>query len=804
MSPCVEGIEVSHSVSTPTQHPSMQVASGADLAAKVVPWHAPRMRAPVAISGLGISLLGAAWAASVACLPSSGTAPRAAPVATAATPKGANGTKGPAGGICSFHDLPRTPPKDARRRRALLVGIESYEAPRKPKLETVDEWPDLRGPGNDLRAVGSFLHEQGFDVRCLFDAEATKANVLSAFRSHLIEGVRGGRPMGEEDVALFYFSGHGQQIPDDVDRDEVDGFDEALVPFDHRGSRDHQGHIRDDELRALVAEVEAKTRSFAVILDSCHSGSATRGPLASRGKEPSGEPVLHPPLTNGKFRRLQGHSRDYGGPRTVVLSAARAYQPAREHRTLSGDVYGAFTYLLVDALRRASGGGRIAQMTYGDLVREVSARLPGLGLDQEPLLEGEASQVLFSGALLPRPPSFELDELEISKYTRLRGGSVHGLSTGAVLALFEPGVDIGRASRDEMKTAPRVAVREVRVAVSFVEPVDDSGKPLSGKPRRKLAERFERGAQAVVVEQPSVADLLVRVDVHREAVAKAIDTLREDGVAIALAPKKANEWDLSVERVTSDKEETCGADASPRPVVILATNGEPLPIPVGKGRPPRRCFDESAAGAAKVIEQALRAHQVRTRLLALAPAFGEPGLSVALKVQPLGQLYKGGRCAPDPSADAKEVGPGQLVMAPGSCFRLAVKSSESRPVFVSVLAIDPDLSITALFPDEDATDDRLEPGASPTLPGTFFTEPPGGKTIFKLIATTERVNTRMLEFSPMGIEEQLARTRGARRGASSALQQLLLERGAGVRSASGRVPDLEPWGTATAELSVRE
>ncbi|EIN14223.1 peptidase C14 [Punctularia strigosozonata HHB-11173 SS5] len=45
------------------------------------------------------------------------------------------------------------------------------------------------------------------------------------------------------DSLFFHFSGHGKQIPD-LDGDETDGYDEAIVPLDYGQT----GYITDDEM----------------------------------------------------------------------------------------------------------------------------------------------------------------------------------------------------------------------------------------------------------------------------------------------------------------------------------------------------------------------------------------------------------------------------------------------------------------------------------------------------------------------------------------------------------------------------
>jgi hypothetical protein len=86
---------------------------------------------------------------------------------------------------------------------------------------------------------------------------------------------------------MLYYSGHGSQMPD-ISKDETDGLDETIVPYDSRlpGKFD----ISDDELNALLKKLAAKTSNITVILDSCHSGTFSRGTSTIRRIEPDTRP----------------------------------------------------------------------------------------------------------------------------------------------------------------------------------------------------------------------------------------------------------------------------------------------------------------------------------------------------------------------------------------------------------------------------------------------------------------------------------------------------------------------------------
>ena len=102
-------------------------------------------------------------------------------------------------------------------------------------------------------------------VHVVLDEAATRAGVLAGLNKIVKES----RP---NDVVYIHYSGHGSQVKD-LDGDESDQLDETIVPQD--GRTDGVPDITDDELEAILSQL--KTSQAVVVLDSCHSGTATRG-----------------------------------------------------------------------------------------------------------------------------------------------------------------------------------------------------------------------------------------------------------------------------------------------------------------------------------------------------------------------------------------------------------------------------------------------------------------------------------------------------------------------------------------------
>jgi uncharacterized caspase-like protein len=156
---------------------------------------------------------------------------------------------------------------------ALLVGINDYG----PDIESLD------GCLNDVDLFHEYLKHHvapaALAVEILKNGDATRANVVDRFRTHLRKAASG-------DVALFQFCGHGAQWASNAAFREAfpDGKDEGLVCSDSRRPGGYD--LADKELAVLIAEVAATGAHVAVLFDCCHSGSGTREVTTRRGLKP--------------------------------------------------------------------------------------------------------------------------------------------------------------------------------------------------------------------------------------------------------------------------------------------------------------------------------------------------------------------------------------------------------------------------------------------------------------------------------------------------------------------------------------
>ncbi|MEO5353402.1 MAG: caspase family protein [Magnetococcus sp. XQGC-1] len=179
-------------------------------------------------------------------------------------------------------------------KKALLVGINQY-AHINPLSGCVNDVKDM---ANTLTSLGIVPAQPG-SMRILTDGNATRANILEGLK-WLVSGAKRG------DLLVFHYSGHGSYVVD-TSGDEVDGKDETICPQDMRVDRDM---ITDDTLADLFKGINPNEVTLEVILDSCHSGTATRG-LRLPGEEQSTIRGISPSLDHSFFAdanpRLNSH-----------------------------------------------------------------------------------------------------------------------------------------------------------------------------------------------------------------------------------------------------------------------------------------------------------------------------------------------------------------------------------------------------------------------------------------------------------------------------------------------------------------
>lgn len=348
--------------------------------------------------------------------------------------------------FCARFDMPAAKPAfdgatDGSQKIALLIGVNDY----------ADKTISFTGhPERDVCLMRHALITRfGFapeDVAVLVNEEATRDAVLDAIRTRLIDRA------ADNGAVVFYYSGHGSQIPDtDGDETRYDGLDETIVPYD--GTKDGARHIRDDEFEALFAELSKKSAHMAVIFDSCHSGDATRSlgrskALPAPAAAPQSGGRAEPP---GEF--------DY-----AFLAAAApeelAYTPA------AGETASVFTGALTDILLNLE-----TPRSYREIADLVRTRLANGGGGQQPRAEGVLKDNIFLGSERVMRSPFVRAQQEIdfpNAAVRLDAGALSGLAVGAIYEIYPlDAVIAGDTPQLRGKALGRVEVMATRPTFSY-------------------------------------------------------------------------------------------------------------------------------------------------------------------------------------------------------------------------------------------------------------------------------------------------------------------------------------------------
>jgi hypothetical protein len=279
--------------------------------------------------------------------------------------------------------------------------------------------------------MSAVLQECGFapqDIRTCLDRRATAAGILERM-AWLVDDLRPG------DERVFFYSGHGAQMPVYGPTDEPDRLVETLVPCDFDWSPETS--ITDEHIYQFYSQLPYDAR-LAMIFDCCHSGGVHRqGGSRARGITPPDDirhrqlkwdlktqmwvdrgfqrinpdfstatkanaaffgkdgaklrlgraGVLRAQTQKAEYRRAKQDQDGPVGPYLpLIIEACGEDQLSYEYRH-GATSYGAFTFCLASLLREKKGG------TFAELVTAAKDRLVELQYGQTPQILGPTEVV---------------------------------------------------------------------------------------------------------------------------------------------------------------------------------------------------------------------------------------------------------------------------------------------------------------------------------------------------------------------------------------------------------------------------
>lgn len=645
------------------------------------------------------------------------------------------------------------------RKLALLVAIDHYGAKYTPEVPRGQQWGELMGTVNDVMVLAAELEGRGFDVKLLLNRQATRQGIKEAFRAHLIDNAQAGRG----DVLLFHYSGHGQQIPDDNGApDEVDGYDEALVPFDNHGTRDPKGHLRDEALGALIAEASGKTPNVVVSLDSCHSGTGTRGMLKVRGGPPTLKPAEVRGATVDDASGLMPRGAS-GGRGYVLLSATLPEQLAKEITDPdTGQDMGAYTWGLVRALRRADGA-----TTYQQLLEEIAAEIGARVRDQNPQAEGDVEKLLFSGLWSSAPRHHPIVTVNRQREVVIRAGRLHGLVPGTVLGLYK-----ATGAMDPEAPLVRAEVVRVELGLAWARPTG----PFLGI-------ELVRGRALELLTQHTPLKMRVLVPSESGELGEAIAAMPycvSVSPAEAVTPRGTPTWDVRL----------IVAEGAAR---LERVDGTTVPIPIGPEKPMRETIGLTQPEA---LAQALRVEFRRRRLHSLSNTDAATRAAVSLGARRVEAVAVPGE--PPRIKKVLSVLPadGTAAVSVGDVVQFTMANRSDRALYVSIVELSADGQVNILYPlGTGGGENRLRPGEVRVMSAPLFLMvPPAGSATWKLIATEDRIDFSALALKIDDVGERFI--------GRSPLTRLMADTLGATQARAVSTPNERTWGTASLTLRV--
>lgn len=662
---------------------------------------------------------------------------------------------------------------DGLMKFALQVGIDKYQHVSK-----------LDGCVQDIMDMQPILKEKfGFpkeNVMTLLDGQATHEAIVAAFKTHLIANAE----KHKNAIVVFQYSGHGSQVTDG-NKEEGDHLDETLVPVDSRDPQNKVFDITDDELNILFEQLSQHTPNIIFILDSCHSGSATRGETKVRRVENDTRPQPSQPSARSGARDGDRIDLLPRNERYVTISGSRSTEVSNERRERFGTkTNGAMTFHLLKALQQVK-----AETTYRELMEQVARAVTLEFPAQHPQLEGDVRRPVFGGAGSREDPFVRITAVK-GKTISLAAGAAQGLKEGTPIAIYAP--DAQRLAGPE-KNLAMATVTKVAALTSTAETVDPVEIPLNAK-AVLVSPQFGSTKLRVALDAKHAgagSDSLITGVKKELNGSQTIEIITPSGAG-ASTPDAA--WDVALytgkfgqvfTETGSLASAAAGEDATlPKADEDIYYLAAPDAIPLFgffvRG--------SDARGAMKIA--AALDHLVRVRALKALTNEARAG-GRGIRITPM-RVY--GKMTDGSFKQERE----EVVSSDGldfsfdqgEYFKFKIENQSGKDMYITLFDLSTDGSIQILFPPEGAGE-LVKNGDSIILPSVFETTGPPGAETFKIIATTDPTN-----FHPLT-------QRGVIRGRSplESLMEVALGR---TRAKVTKVASIDDWTTSQIDFVISD
>lgn len=267
----------------------------------------------------------------------------------------------------------------AQTQRALVIGINTYEAP--PEYHTtkfnVRNAENLHGCVNDAKSISAVLNKRyGFQnnyIDTLYNRTATRKAILSSLQK-MYDSSR------EGDIAVLYYSGHGSHVKNSLTT-KFEKQDQTIVPSDTYVDSIHD--IRGPELNRYFNLFVDKKVKLTVIFDCCESGALARGPNETKSKSRFLESEDWDALDASVYPAPEYRPGGY----CMIMYASRSFEPAIED-SFDSVYHGAFTYSLLKAI-----GQLPINASANSVFQSARSILKNMPKPQEPLIGADTARL---------------------------------------------------------------------------------------------------------------------------------------------------------------------------------------------------------------------------------------------------------------------------------------------------------------------------------------------------------------------------------------------------------------------------
>lgn len=684
---------------------------------------------------------------------------------------------------------------------ALLIGIDYYESNRL--------YSNLQGCVRDINLVDDYLR-QTLDVPTeqiyrltspipesviTTDGEESQIDALPTYKNivDLFKIITEKAQVGEQ--VYIHYSGHGGHAKTvyPILKGE-NQYDEALVPMDIGDSEVGQ-YVRDVEMATLLKRMTDKGLIVTIILDSCHSGGATRGDTAIRsGIEPDTRLRTSESLVATKKELEQNwknlvsigtvgvaglpEAREY-----VLIAACRPTEYAYEYAVNGSERNGALTYWMIDTLKTASG-----KLNYKTLYSRISAKVQSHFRDQLPMLLGEAERSVFETDMLPTQHTVAVIDFDPSqKILELNAGQAQGLSNRALFSIYPLNTTDFRAEQSQIAIAE---VTKVEASRAFARLLDEAeggiglrGQVEQGSPAKLLSAPPDLVRRVLLFDQKPLGNAEHQlptqelVNKQTDALEKVRQALTSNGWLIEVQEGEESSFQVAVGR--DEEYEIC------------------LGMPILNLRPTLKINDPKAA------------QKVVSRLVHLAKyqavqALDNPESDLMNDIE-LELLNKRLRPFRDPSNPC---------LKQGELVYMRIKNNSSTPLNIAVLDLEATWEVSQIpIQGMEAPFYQIQPNEEVSVKLRFAVpdteEYEQVSETLKLFATRVPTDFRWLTLPPL--DNDLVRERSTRRGISSSTTPLgkLLEEVTESRDEKSTLtraiyePDIEAeWVTKQIQISI--